>query len=64
MTPRGDDYISAGVLRGEKRAVRRVLRLVDGYLSTRQQDELIAWNGGMMTWEELRAHVKAALKLL
>ena len=48
----------------EKAAVRRVLRLVDGYLSTRDQDELVAWDGGLMTWRELRRHVKAALKLI
>ena len=47
----------------KQRAIRRVLRLVDGYLSTRDQTELVAWNGGMMTWRELRWHIKAALKL-
>ena len=46
------------------KAVRRVLRLVDGYLSTRDQDELVAWNGGMMTWGELRQHVNGALMLM
>lgn len=45
-------------------AVRRVLRLVDGYLSTRDQSELIAYDGGMMTWGELRQHVKAALNIV
>lgn len=46
----------------EHLAVRRVLRLVDGYLSTQPQDTLLGWKGGLMTWRELRAHVKAAEK--
>lgn len=48
----------------ERRGVRRVLRLVDGYLSTLDQDTLTAWGGGMMTWGELRQHVKAAAKVM
>lgn len=48
----------------KKAIVKRVLRLVDGYLSTRDQMELIAWNGGMMTWRELRQHIKGALRLM
>lgn len=46
------------------RAIRRVLVLLDGYMSTENQDALLAWDGGMMTWRELRQHAKAAIKLL
>lgn len=46
-----------------REAIGRVLRLVDGYLSTLPQDALAAWRGGMMTWGELRQHVKAAIKV-
>lgn len=48
----------------ELRAIRRVLVLLDGYMSTEQQDTLLAWDGGWMTWRELRQHAKAAIKLL
>jgi hypothetical protein len=44
-------------------AIRRVLALVDGYLSTQNPDALLAWDGGMLTWDDLRHHVQAALKL-
>lgn len=47
----------------ELEAIGRVLELVDGYLSTLPQKALTAWDGGMMTWEELRMHVQAARKL-
>jgi hypothetical protein len=46
-----------------EKAVKRVLRLVEGYLATLPQDTLAAYDGGMMTWGELRKHVEAALKL-
>lgn len=45
-------------------AVRRVLRLVDGYLSTDDQDTLRAFDGGLTTYGELRQHIKGALKLV
>lgn len=45
-------------------AVRRVLRLVDGYLSNDEQDTLRAFDGGVMTYGELRQHIKAALNLV
>jgi len=45
-------------------AVRRVLVLLDGYLSTEKPDTLTAWDGGWMTYRELRQHAKAAIKLL
>lgn len=48
----------------EHLAVRRVLKLVDGYLSTQPKDTLLAWRGGVMTWGELRQHLKAAEKLM
>lgn len=50
--------------KAEKDAVRRVLILVNGYMSTLPQDTLTAWDGGMMTWGELRQHVKAAMKIM
>lgn len=45
------------------RALRRVLRLLDGYISTQDQDLLLAYAGGLMTWRELRRHIRSALKL-
>lgn len=47
----------------ERAAIKRVLTLVDGFLSTLPGDTLAAWDGGVMTWNELRRHVKAASKL-
>lgn len=44
-------------------AVKRVLRLVDGYAST-DEDRLMAYKGGVMTWKDLRRHIQAAIKLL
>lgn len=44
-------------------AIKRVLALVDGYLSTLPRDRVVAWDGGMLTWDDLRHHVQAALKL-
>lgn len=46
-----------------QRAVRRVLRLVSGYLSVMDPDFLLAYDGGLMTVGELQTHVRAALKL-
>lgn len=46
-----------------ERIVRRVLRLVDGYLSVMDQDTLHGYDGGMMTIAELRQHIKGALRL-
>jgi hypothetical protein len=54
---------AAELRREEKAAVLRVLRLVDGYMSTQPKSTLLAWGGGMMTWKELRWHVKGAIKL-
>jgi hypothetical protein len=45
-------------------AIKRVLALVDGYLSILPQHTLVAWDGGVMTWAELREHVQAALKII
>lgn len=46
-------------------AVRRVLELLDGYMSVQKpQHRLMAWEGGLMTWAEIREHAKAAIKLL
>ena len=47
----------------ERKAVKRVLRLVDGYLSTQQSGMLLSYNGRIMTWGELRLHVQAAMKV-
>ena len=47
----------------ERAAIKRVLKLVDGFLSTLPEDTLAAWDGGVMTWAELRRHVQAASKL-
>lgn len=44
-------------------AIARVLALVDGYLSTQPPNKLLAWDGGMTTWDDLRHHVQAALRL-
>lgn len=48
--------------RAELKGVRRVLALVGGYLSTQPQDLALAWDGGIMTYGELREHINAALK--
>ena len=48
--------------REELEMVKRVLTLVDGYVSTQPEDLLLAWDGGVMTWGELRIHLSAALK--
>lgn len=40
---------------------RRVLWLVDGYIRTNlSQDELVTFDGGLMTWREIRQHIKSA----
>lgn len=46
----------------ELRSIKLVLTLVDGYLSTQDQYLALAWDGGVMTYGELREHLKAALK--
>jgi hypothetical protein len=48
----------------EYKAVWRVLTLLDGYLSTLPPHTLQAWEGGTMTWGELRLHAQAGIKLL
>lgn len=48
--------------REELKGIKRVLALVDGYLSTQPQDLALAWDGGVMTYGELREHLNAALK--
>ena len=48
--------------REELEMVKRVMTLVDGYISTQPEDLLLAWDGGVMTWGELRMHISAALK--
>lgn len=46
----------------ELKGIKRVLILVDGYLSTQPPELALAWDGGVMTYGELREHLKAALK--
>jgi hypothetical protein len=53
-----------GLSTQEYRAVWRVLRLVDGYLSEMPQETLHGHGGGFMTIAELRQHVQGALGLL
>jgi hypothetical protein len=48
--------------REELKGIKRVLTLVDGYLSKQPQDLLLGWDGGIMTYGELRKHLNAALK--
>lgn len=45
------------------RAMRRVLRLVDGYLAKQDPNELTTDGRGLMTWGEIRQHVQAAAEL-
>lgn len=47
----------------ELKGVRRVLRLMDRYLSAQNLDRLIAIDGGMWTLREMRRHVRAALNI-
>lgn len=50
--------------RKEIEGVRRVLRMLDRYLSAQNLDTLIAFEGGgMWTLREMRRHVRAALKV-
>jgi hypothetical protein len=46
-----------------ERAMRRVLRLVDGYLAKQDQDKLTTDGRGLMTWGEIRHHVRSAAAL-
>lgn len=46
----------------ELKGIKRVLKLVDGYLSTQDQYLALAWDGGVMTYGELRKHLNSALK--
>jgi hypothetical protein len=48
------------ISRPELTGIKRVLELVDGYISTQPQDLLLGWDGGVMTWKEIRMHIKAA----
>lgn len=44
-------------------AYRRVLRLVDGYLRKEKQSLLVTDGRGLMTWGEIRLHIREALAL-
>jgi hypothetical protein len=46
-----------------ERAMRRVLRMVDGFLSKQPQDTLTTDGVGLMTWGEIRLHVQSAADL-
>lgn len=41
---------------------RRVLRMTDRYLAKQRQDLLVTEGRGLMTWGEIRHHIKSALK--
>lgn len=45
------------------RVSRRVLTLVNKYLYRQRQDLLVTDGRGLMTWGEIRHHVRAALSL-
>jgi len=43
---------------------RRVLKLVNGYLGRNtDKNTLVGWDGGIMTWGEIRFHIRGALGL-
>jgi hypothetical protein len=49
------------ISRTELVGIKRVLELVDGYISMQpDQENLMTWNGGLMTWWEIRDHIRAA----
>jgi len=50
------------IQREELIAIRRLFRLIDGYISTQDQDMLLGWDGGLMIWPEIRQNNKIALK--
>jgi hypothetical protein len=52
------------ILRTELNGIKRVLKLVDGYISTQPRDLLLGWDGGIMTWDEIREHIKAAINVI
>lgn len=45
-------------------AIRRVLVLLDGYMSHQDQHVVLGHDGGMMTIGELREHAQAAVALI
>lgn len=46
-------------------AIRRVLELVDGYIREQPSQHTLMSDGkGLMTWAELRPHLRAAIGLL
>jgi hypothetical protein len=58
--PKTQQYKVETVLRTQ----RRVLRLVDSYIGANlPHDALLAADGGIMTWREVRQHIAAAMKL-
>lgn len=42
-------------------AIRRVLRMTDRFLARQKQDLLATDGKGLMTWGEVRQHVRAAI---
>lgn len=59
--------MSEKLLDGERtrdEIVRDVLKLVDGYLSKLPQERLTSDGRGVMTWAELREHVRGAAQLM
>ena len=60
MKPKTQRYKVETVLRAQ----RRVLRLVDSYIEANLPHyTLLAADGGIMTWREVRQHIAAVLKL-
>lgn len=56
--------MSSKATQREIEAVKRVLEMVDGYLGVEDQDALHACDGYVvMTWGELRQHIKGVLRL-
>jgi hypothetical protein len=47
-------------LNEERLAVRRVLEMTNRYLKRQNQDLLVTEGRGLMTWGEIREHIKAA----
>jgi len=42
---------------------RRVLRMVNSYLGKQKQDLLVTDGRGLMTWGEIRLHIRESLAL-
>jgi hypothetical protein len=45
----------------QRLAIRRVLRMTDRFLAKEKQSLLVTDGRGLMTWAEIRRHVRAAI---